>query len=157
MADGMAQPRDDRKKIGQLPVGERMAHARRHRKFNPTGPYSRKLLNGIRDAYNGRSRDGRYVAALEAALVAHCGGEPLTITQRLLIERIIRLQMQLVLLDEKFAAGETSWTAHDMRTFSGISNAFKNAIRELGFRPAKAQQPTLAEHLDRLAQQSAGR
>jgi hypothetical protein len=113
-------------------------------KRGPRLTYSKLLLNGSREAYNGHSREGRYVAALEAELVKHVGGEPLSIVHKLLIQRIIRLQMQLLLFDEKLADGQI-WTPHDLRTFSGISSAFKNALKELGFKPAAPPALSLAE------------
>ena len=42
---------------------------------------------------------------LEAELLAHLGGNP-TIGQRLLIERICKMRLQLATFDEKIAAGD---------------------------------------------------
>lgn len=94
------------------------------------GPYSRRLHRGaIGDLYDGRSAEGRFVRDLEAQLVAHVGGRP-TVTQRLLIDRLIKVRLQLDALDAKMAAG--NWTSHDSRTHGGLQNAFRLCARELG-------------------------
>jgi hypothetical protein len=90
------------------------------------GPYSRKLHRGaISELYDGRSAEGRFIRDLEAQLVAHVGGNP-SITQRLLIDRLIKIRLQLDLLDAKLAKGaEGGWTPHDSRTHGGLLNAFR--------------------------------
>jgi hypothetical protein len=88
---------------------------------------------------DGRSEQGRFIRHLEAELVAHVGGQP-SITQRLLIDRIVRLRLQLDAFDVKLTSGEV-WTPHDLRTFSGINNAFKNSLKELGFKAATVAKP----------------
>jgi hypothetical protein len=109
------------------------------------GPYSRRLHRGsIGASIDGRSELGRFIRALEAALVAHVGGAP-SIVQRLLIERLIKLQLQLDGLDAKLAGGE--WTPHDGRTYGGILNAYRLTGRELGLKPAAASPLSLAERL----------
>jgi hypothetical protein len=55
--------------------------------------------------YRRRPTEGRYLRDLEAQLIAHCGGAP-SITQRLLIKRLIRTTMQLHVLDAKLLAGD---------------------------------------------------
>jgi hypothetical protein len=109
------------------------------------GPYSRRLHRGaIGDLYDGRSAEGRFVRHLEAELIAHVGGNP-TITQRLLIDRLIKIRLQLDALDRKMADGE--WTAHDGRTHGGLLNAFRLTARELGMKPAAAKAQTLADYV----------
>src|SRR5438094_9855075 len=109
----------------------------RHR----TGPYSRRLHRGaIGDLVDGRSAQGRFIRHLEAELTAHVGGLP-SIAQKLLIDRIIRLRLQLDALDRKLASGD--WTPHDARTYGGILNAHRLALREIGIRPAAKPAPTL--------------
>ena len=82
------------------------------------GPYSRTLRRGVIGTYtiDGRSTTGRYVRDLEAQLIAHCGGSP-TITQKLLIERLVRTTLQL--------------------------NAL--VLRELGLKGAAERAPSLAD------------
>jgi hypothetical protein len=98
------------------------------------GPYSRRLQRGaIGDLVDGRSALGRFIRHLEAELSAHVGGAP-SIAQRLLIDRVIRLHLQLDGLDAKLAGGD--WTAHDGRTYGGALNAIRLCLRELGMQPA---------------------
>ncbi len=66
-------------------------------------------------------------------MIEHIGGAP-SITQRLLIDRAIKTRLQLDALDEKLAAG--NWTPHDQRTFGGLQNAFRLALRELRLAPS---------------------
>jgi hypothetical protein len=47
------------------------------------------------------------------------------------------------LFETKLAEG--SWTPHDARTYGGLSNAFRLAIRELGVKPEKVRAPSLDE------------
>jgi hypothetical protein len=112
-----------------------------------TGPYSRTLRRGaIGTLCDGRSATGRYVRDLEQQLVAHCGGAP-TITQRLLIDRLVRTTIQLNGLDEKLLAGD-GWTDHDSRTHGGLINRQRLLLRELGLVRAPAPSgPSLAEYL----------
>jgi hypothetical protein len=98
-----------------------------------------------------RSTAGRYVRDLEAQLIAHCGGAP-TITQRLLIERLIRTTVQLNALDDKLLAAG-SWTDHDGRTHGGLINRQRLLLRELGLKGAAERAPSLGEYL---AAKSAG-
>jgi hypothetical protein len=119
------------------------------------GPYSRALRRGIgaATAIDGRSAEGRYLRDLEQQLIAHCGGSP-TITQRLLIERLIRTTVQLQALDTKLAAGD-SWTDHDSRTHGGLINRQRLLLRELGLKGAAERAPSLAEYLARKAEGAA--
>ena len=88
-----------------------------HRKV---GPYSRVLRRGIiADKIDGRSTLGRYCRDLERQLLEHIGGKP-SITQRLLVERLIKTTVQLNTLDEKLSTGE--WSSHDERTHGGLIN-----------------------------------
>ena len=101
---------------------------------NP-GPYSRLLRRGaIGKLADGRSTLGRFIRHLEAELVAHVGGHP-TITQRLLIARLIKTHVQLDLLDEKLGRGD--WTMNDSRTYGGLLSAMRLTTRELGLQPTE--------------------
>lgn len=112
-----------------------------------TGPYSRVLRRGAIGAMiDGRSTIGRFVRDLEAQLIAHCGRSP-SITQKLLIQRVIKTTMQLNALDEKMQ-GE-NWTDHDSRTHGGLINRQRLLLRDLGLKGAAERGPSLAEHLSR--------
>lgn len=111
------------------------------------GPYSRVLQRGvIGDIVDGRSRDGRLARHMELELVRHLGGN-VSFVQKLLIERLIKIRLQLDSLDDKLTRGE--WTPHDSRTYGGLMNAFRLTAREIGLKPAAVPPPTktLAEHL----------
>ena len=79
--------------------------------------------------------------AMEADLYAHVGGAP-TVPQRLLIERMVKVRVQLDLLDAKLASGD--WTAHDGRTYGGLLNAYRLLAREIGMKPPPAARHPLA-------------
>lgn len=116
--------------------------ARNHREL---GPYSKKLRRGaIGDSLDGRSALGRFVRDLERQLIEHLGGAP-SITQQLLIERLIKTTVQLNALDEKLSSGE--WTDHDSRTHGGLINRQRLLLRELGLKGAAEKPPSLADYL----------
>jgi hypothetical protein len=75
-----------------------------------------------------RTHPGRLARDLGAELIEHIGGNP-TVTQRLLIERTIKMNLQLDALDAKLERGE--WTANDQRTYGALNNALRLALREL--------------------------
>lgn len=119
----------------------------------PLGPHSRVFRRGaIGDSIDGRSTLGRFIRDLERQLIEHVGGAP-SITQRLLIDRIIRIRVQLDALDEKLSAG--NWTPHDSRTHGALNNALRLTLREIGLRPAAARQPSLADVLAQYADKGA--
>jgi hypothetical protein len=98
------------------------------------GPYSRKLQRGaIGDCVDGRSAEGRFIRDLERQLIEHVGGSP-SVTQRLLIDRVIKIRLQLDALDDKLAAG--NWTPHDQRTYGALLNGHRLTLRELSLGPA---------------------
>jgi hypothetical protein len=107
-------------------------------------PHCRALSRGvIGDAIDGRSKEGKFLRRCEAELVAHVDGSP-SFAQKLLIRRAARAMLRLELLDAKMASG--SWTDHDARTFGGLNNALRLALRELGVRETKPKPiPTIAE------------
>lgn len=107
-------------------------------------PHSRLLARGCVD---GRSREGRFLAAARAELVAHVGGEP-SATQRITIDRCVWLRLHLLLLDEKLAGGSLL-SDHDRRSYAAFSNALVRAMRELGLKPQTAPPLSLAEHFAR--------
>jgi hypothetical protein len=115
-----------------------------HRKI---GPHSRLLRRGSID---GRSREGRFLAACRAELAAHVGGAP-SKAEAVLIDRVAWLRLHLVLIDER-AAGGNPMSAHDQRAYLAFSNAVVRAMRQLGLRGKDAAGPTLSEYL---AQKSA--
>jgi hypothetical protein len=98
-------------------------------------------------AIDGPSTTGRYLRDLEAQLIAHCGGAP-SITQQLLIQRIIRCTVQLNKLDEKLEAAADTWSDHDSRTHGGLINRQRLLLRELGLAPTS---PTKRDPMDALA------
>jgi hypothetical protein len=117
------------------------------------GPYSRKLQRGaIGDCVDGRSAEGRFIRDLERQLVDHVGGSP-SVTQRLLIERIIKIKLQLDGLDDKLTSGD--WTAHDQRTYGALLNAQRLCLRELGLGPAPRLMLNRAGHGSQMGAQSA--
>jgi len=86
---------------------------------------------------DGRSAEGRFIRQLEAQLVEHLGGKP-SVAERLLIDRIIRMRLQMETLDQKLASG--AWTDHDRRTYAALLNASRLHIRELGLKPSSARE-----------------
>jgi len=104
------------------------------------GPHSRLLRRG---AVDGRSREGRFLAAARAQLFRHLGGNP-TIAQRILVERLAWLQLHVVLFDERIANGG-QFTDCDRREYLAFSNSVLRGMREIGLEPTAAAAPSLAE------------
>jgi hypothetical protein len=102
-------------------------------------PHSRLLERGT---VSGRSREGRFLASIEAQLAQHVapGGQP-SIAQKLLIRRVSRAMLQLELLDEKKRI-----TDHDLRLGNALDNRVRLGLKALGLKPGAAKPgPTLAE------------
>ena len=117
----------------------------RARNQRQVGPYSRVLNRGaIGDYIDGRSTIGRFCRDLEKQLIKHCGGSP-SITQKLLIDRVVRATVQLDTLDKKMMSGD-GWTDHDSRTHGGLLNRQRLLLRELGRDAAEKRGPSIAEH-----------
>jgi hypothetical protein len=106
------------------------------------GPHSRLLARGSVD---GRSREGRFLAAARAELAAHVGGAP-SKAEAVLIDRVAWLRLHLALIDER-AAGGNPMTGHDQRAYLALSNAVVRAMRQLGLKGAAERAPSLAEYL----------
>ena len=108
----------------------------------PLRPHSRTLCRGvIGDAIDGRSKEGRYLRAVEAELVDHLGGQTST-TQRIAIHRAARLMLRLEIFDKKLTAGE--FTSHDARVYNALQNSLRLMLKELGMKPQAAIKPALS-------------
>jgi hypothetical protein len=96
---------------------------------------------------DGRSKSARLVRQLEGQLIEHLGGNP-TVPQKLLIERVCKMKLQLDALEEKLAEGH--WSPHDQRTYSGLNNAFRLALTTLDKMkaPGRRRAPPLEEVLE---------
>jgi hypothetical protein len=136
------------------------------RKRVQLGPYSRALRRGsIRDSIDGRSNVGRFIRDLEAQLISHVGGHP-TITQQLLIDRLVRCTIQLDQLDDKLLG--KNWTDLDSRTYGGLINRQRLLAREIGLTvpeprgkrksppPAPQPAPNLADIIADMQRREAG-
>jgi hypothetical protein len=102
-------------------------------------PHSRLLRRGSID---GRSREGRFLAACRAELAAHVGAP--TRAEAVLIDRVAWLRLHLALIDER-AVGGNPMSAHDQRAYLAFSNAVVRAMRQLGLRGKEASAPSLAD------------
>jgi hypothetical protein len=93
---------------------------------------------------DGRSKEGRFLRAVESDLIEQVGGAP-SVGQTLLIRRIARTMLSLEILDFKLASG--NWNDCDARTQGGLSNNVRLCLRELGIRAPAAKKATLASYL----------
>src|SRR5690242_4027122 len=108
------------------------------------GPHSRAIdRGGVGWTIDGRSREGRFLAAYEAMLLQHCGSSPSTV-QREIIRRCARLALHLELQDEKLMAGEPP-TDFAGRQYLAWSNTLTRSLRLLGLQGPPQSGPTLAE------------
>jgi hypothetical protein len=79
---------------------------------------------------------------MEKQLAAQCGGKP-SLTEKLLIEQLVRIRVQLGLFTEKLARG--AWTDLDMRTYSGMLRSFRQLCNQLGVEDKSKKPPSLAD------------
>ena len=78
---------------------------------------------------DGRTRAGRLLKAVRAALLAHVGAD-VTIVQKSLIERIAWLELRCVLLDQKQIEGQFS--DYDAKTYLAEVGALRRCYSALG-------------------------
>jgi len=112
------------------------------------GPYSHTTDRDARGTISGNTREGRFLAAYEAQLEEHVGGNP-SIVQRALITRAARLALHLELMDERSLAGDHEFTTHDHLHYVSWSNALARLLVRIGLQPAAKSDPgaPLREHL----------
>jgi hypothetical protein len=86
---------------------------------------------------------GRFARDLEAQLVYQAGGEP-SVAQRLVIERLVAVTIQLELFDDKLRSG--NWTDLDSRTYSGLVGRQRVLARTVGLKEVESTLPTPHEY-----------
>ncbi len=87
-------------------------------------------------------------------MIAHLGGGAnVSITQRLLISRLIKTIIQADLFEKKLAAG--SWTGLDQRTYNALLNSIRLTAQTLGLKPAAPDHAAILQaHIDRVTKQA---
>jgi hypothetical protein len=100
---------------------------------------------------DGRSREGRFLRAIEGELIGRRRAS-LTIEERLMLRRVAKMLLQAELLDEKLARGE--FTPHDVRVYGALNNAIRLGLRELALKSKGAEKATPSLR-DYIAAQSA--
>jgi hypothetical protein len=98
-----------------------------------------------RGLVDGRSREGRFLAACRAELAAHVGGTP-SKAEAVIIDRVAWLRLHIALIDERVAGGKPM-SGHDMRAYMAFSNSVVRAMQKLGLHGKEAAPPTLSEYL----------
>ena len=88
--------------------------------------HSRLLRRGSCD---GRSREGRFLAAVRAELREQVGGDP-TPAERTVIERCCWVRLHLALIDEQVAGGKVL-SAHDQRSYTAYTSTLVTLLRQL--------------------------
>ena len=96
------------------------------------GPHSRLLERGCID---GRSRNGRFLAAARHELSGHLGSE-LSPIQRMLVERCAWLMLHVALFDERVAETGRPLSDRDRRSYLAFSNSLVRTSRQLGLPPS---------------------
>lgn len=90
------------------------------------GPYSK---HGAIALLDGRSREAQYMKRVRAELTTHVGIP--TAVQRQLIERAVRLSLQLELMDERLTNG-MRFKPRDHNHYLAWSNALTRTLARLG-------------------------
>lgn len=118
------------------------------------GAYSRVLERGaLGDTLDGRSREGRFLRAIEGELTRGRRAS-LTIEERLLVRRVAKMLLQAELLDEKLARGE--FTPHDVRVYGALNNAIWLGLREIGLKSKSAVKGDPVASLNAIAAEIGG-
>jgi hypothetical protein len=114
------------------------------------GAYTRHI--GIGDI-DGRRREARLMREVTAELTRHVGGKPSAV-QKMLIDRIARLQLRLMVLDSQVEPGG-DMTERNTRQYLAWSNTLERSLRRLGLQAVPERGQTLADviagHADRMA------
>jgi hypothetical protein len=118
------------------------------------GPYSRAIDRGALGCISGNSREGRFLRAYEAMLLEHVG-QHVSIVQRALVSRAARLALHLELMDERSLAGGHQFTEHDHNYYISWSNSLARLLARLGMNAAPVKQPTIVDHIARMAKDAA--
>jgi hypothetical protein len=85
---------------------------------------------------DGRTHDGRLMRDARQALIEHCGGAP-SVTQRMLIDRVVALAVHLARMDRKaIEAGEMA--LHASNQYIAWSNCLTRTLRALGTKPGSS-------------------
>ncbi len=100
----------------------------------------------VRVPIDARTRAGRVVAELKAALLAHLGARP-SAAALALVEQLLQLKLRLVTMDELFLGAGGSMSAHDSRVYLAWSNSFTRGLRQLGLEAPPERAPSIAEAL----------
>jgi hypothetical protein len=112
----------------------------RRSKFFQSRKFNRGAIGGLVD---GRSVTGKWIRRLEAELIAHLGHPP-SIVEQLLIERLVRVRLQLESFDQRIANGELL-SPHDGRVYGALMNSLRLTCREIGLKGAAAKVPSLSD------------
>jgi hypothetical protein len=99
------------------------------RNSDKLGPYSRRLNRGALGNISGRSREGRFIRALERDLLELLGPDP-TLPSRLLVSRIARASLRIEMLEEKIADGLA--TELDGKILHNLHGSLRLMLREIG-------------------------
>jgi hypothetical protein len=119
-----------------------IGNAKSHRKVTV---HSRLLRRGSCD---GRSREGRFLAAVRAELREMVGGDP-TPAERTVIERACWVRLHLALIDERVAGGAVL-SAHDQRSYTAYTSTLVTLLRQL--RLLQTDKPAIEPEGPRLAE-----
>jgi hypothetical protein len=98
------------------------------------GPYSQTSTLAKLD---GRTREARLIKSLRAELTAHVGNAP-SVTQRLLIDQAVQLQLRIALMDaEGTDPGEMS--ERRQVQYLAWTGALARLLQQLGMKPAPSR------------------
>jgi hypothetical protein len=103
------------------------------------------------DWVDGRTREAKFLKAIEAELTEHLGGQPSAV-QVLAIRRIARLTLQAELLDQKLhqiwdSGGGVGWSERDTRILTDLHRAIRMCLKEIGMRPAAGSRPPAIQEI----------
>jgi len=105
------------------------------------GPHSRPARLAKVD---GRTKEARLMQAVRADLIAHLGGSPSAVQNRL-IDRAALLSLHIELFDRRALESGGPLTERDSRSYLAYSNSLTRLLARLGIKGAKPAPPTIAD------------
>jgi len=105
-------------------------------------PHSRPGKLAVID---GRRAEARRLKEIRAELAGHVGKD-VSITQKMMIERIAMIMLRIELMDGR-ALKKGDMTERDAREYLAWNNTVTRMLRQLGLKGAPPSPRTLADHL----------
>ena len=119
---------------------QRRTKPRNPRRVTVIRPNSKLFQRGVigLDLIDGRTFEGKYARVIEHDLLAQLGGQP-TAMQRLMVDRVVKLQLRLDAFEKKIASDKAS--DRELVVYAVLNNQFSRGLQLLGLKGDGAEAP----------------